>query len=278
METTAVKKPFFISYILIGINVLLFVLMVFYQPGFSTELSTNTLIVFGAKYNMKIADGEYFRLVTSMFLHANLMHLVFNCLALYSFGRETELFFGRAKFLIMYFVSGLIGSLGSYLVNTPVAVGASGAIFGLLGANLYILTLNPKVYKKIYGTDVLSLIGINLVIGFMVPNIDNTAHLAGLVGGYLAAWSVGLRNQNLLKPKHMIAQAITVLIIVTSIVWGIPNYKNNWEYDFYKGNEYISNQDLMGAKLQYEKGLEKSPGNANLQYNLDIVNKALSNQ
>ncbi len=128
-------------------------------------------------------------------------------------------FLARKKFLIVYFLSGIIGSLGSFLFSYRVGVGASGAIFGLLGANLYLLTLNPKLYKRIYGTDVLSLIGINLVIGFIVPNIDNAAHLAGLVGGYLAAWSVGLKNQSPFKAKHMIAQAVVVVLIAFSLVW-----------------------------------------------------------
>lgn len=275
METTAVKKPFFISYILIGINVLLFVLMVFYQPGFSTDLSLNTLVTFGAKSNMHIVDGQYYRLISSMFLHASLMHIVFNCLALRAFGRDIEMFFGKTKFLIIYFVSGLIGSLGSFVFSYSVGVGASGAIFGLLGANLYLLTLNPKLYKRIYGTDVLSLIAINLVIGFMVPNIDNAAHLAGLIGGYLAAWSVGLKQQSPFKTKHIIAQVVTIAVIVSSLAWGIPNFKNSWVYYFYKADEMVQQLDYVGAKMYLEKGLEKDPGNANLQFNLDRINEHL---
>lgn len=275
MEATTVKKPFFISYILIGINVLLFILMVFYQPGFSTELSIDTLITFGAKYNMKIADGEYFRILTPMFLHANLMHIVFNSLALRALGRDVEIFFGRTKFLIIYFVAGIIGSLGSYMFNDSIGVGASGAIFGLLGANLYLLTLNPTLYKKIYGNDMLVLLGINLVYGLMNPSIDNVAHLAGMIGGYLAAWSVGIKQQNPFKGKHLIAQAVTVVLIVVSIVWGIPSYKNSWKYDYHKGYELISEQNLLGAKAQFEKGLEKDPGNENLQFILDRIDEAL---
>lgn len=278
MEATAVKKPFFISYILIGINVFLFVLMVFYQPGFSTELSIDTLVTFGAKYNMKIADGEYFRLLTAMFLHANLMHIVFNSLALRALGRDVEVFFGKAKFLIIYFVAGIIGSLGSYMFNDAIGVGASGAIFGLLGANLYLMTINPTLYKKIYGNDMLVLLGINLVYGLMNPSIDNVAHLAGMIGGYLAAWSVGIKQQNPFKAKHMIAQAVTIILIVVSVAWGIPNYKNNWKYDYHKGYELISEQNLIGAKAQFEKGLEKAPDNENLHYILDRVNEALANQ
>ncbi len=278
LETTAVKKPFFISYILIAINVLLFVIMVFYQPGFSTELTVDTLVTFGAKYNMKIADGEYFRLIASMFLHANLMHIVFNSLALRALGRDAEIFFGRAKFLIIYFVAGLIGALGSYMFNDSIGVGASGAIFGLLGANLYLLTLNPTLYKKIYGNDMLVLLGINLVYGLMNPSIDNVAHLTGMVGGYLAAWSVGLKHQKPFKGKHMAAQAITVFIIVIGLVWGVPNYKNTWKYDYHKGYELLSEQDILGARNQFEKGLSKDPGNENLTFIIDRIDEAIENQ
>jgi len=275
VETTAVKKPFFISYILIGINVLLFVLMVFYQPGFSTELSIETLINFGAKYNMRIADGEFFRLLTSMFLHANLMHIVFNSLALRALGRDVEIFFGRSKFLIIYFTAGILGALGSYMFNDAIGVGASGAIFGLLGANLYLLTLNPTLYKKIYGYDMLVLLGINLVYGLMNQNIDNVAHLAGMVGGYLAAWSVGVKKENPFKMKHMVAQALTLIIIVVLVAWGIPNYKNNWKYDYHKGYELLSEDNIMGAKAQFEKGLLKDPNNENLTFILDRINEAI---
>ncbi len=276
METTAIKKPFYLSYILIGINVALFVLMVFYQSGFSTELSVDTLVTFGAKYNMLIADGEYFRLLTSMFLHANLMHIVFNSLALRALGRDVEVFFGKTKFLIIYFVAGIIGALGSYMFNDAIGVGASGAIFGLLGANLYLLTLNPKLYKKIYGNDMLVLLGINLVYGFMNPSIDNVAHLAGMIGGYLAAWSVGIKQQSPFKLKHMIAQAVTLVVIVVMVAWGIPNYKNTWKYDYHKGYDLLSQQDIMGAKLQFEKGLEKNPGNENLVFILDRINESIN--
>tara|TARA_Y100001933_G_C18966579_1_gene550526 strand:- start:28 stop:885 length:858 start_codon:yes stop_codon:yes gene_type:complete len=275
LEATSVKKPFFISYILIGINVLLFVLMVFYQPGFSTDMTVNTLIDFGAKSNMHIVDGEYFRLVSSMFLHASLMHIVFNCLALRAFGRDIEIFFGKKKFLVIYFLSGIIGSLGSFLFSFRVGVGASGAIFGLLGANLYLLTLNPKLYKRIYGTDVLSLIGINLVIGFLVPNIDNAAHLAGLVGGYLAAWSVGLKNQSPFKAKHMIAQAVVLVLITFSLVWGVPNFKSSWVYDYYKADEMVQQLNYEKALDYLESGLEKDPGNESLQYSIDVIKDAL---
>lgn len=277
METTAVKKPFFISYILIAINVLLFIIMVFYQSGFSTELTVDTLITFGAKYNMKIADGEYFRLITSMFLHANLMHIVFNSLALRALGRDAEIFFGKAKFLIIYFVSGLIGALGSFMFNDSIGVGASGAIFGLLGANLYLLTLNPTLYKKIYGNDMLVLLGINLVYGLMNSSIDNVAHLTGMIGGYLSAWAVGLKHQKPFKGKHFIAQAITLILIVTGLFWGVPNYKNTWQYDYHKGYELLTNQEIMRAKAQFEKGLEKDPGNENLSFILERIDEALNN-
>ncbi len=224
---------------------------------------------------MHIVDGEYYRLISSMFLHASLMHVVFNCLALRALGRDVEIFFGRSKFLIIYFISGFIGSLGSFIFSYRVGVGASGAIFGLLGANLYLLTLNPKLYKKIYGTDMLSLIGINIVIGFMVPNIDNAAHLAGLVGGYLAAWSVGIKQQNPFKMKHIIAQVVTITVIIASLAWGIPRFQNSWIYDALKADQMLKELNYEGAREYLESGLEKDPDNANLRYNLDIINDAL---
>lgn len=278
METTSIKKPFFISYIIIGINILIFILMLFYQTGFSTDLTVGTLVEFGAKHNAKIADGELYRLISSMFLHANLMHIVFNSLALRALGPDVEIFFGRAKFLIIYFTAGLIGSLGSFIFNASIGVGASGAIFGLLGANLYLMTLNPQLYKRIYGYDMLVLLGINLVYGLMNPSIDNVAHLAGMIGGYLAAWSVGIKQQNPFKMKHMLAQAVTVILIISMTVWGIPHFKSSWKYDYQKGYEYLSVGDLAGAKAQFESGLEKDPDNANLLFLVERLDEALKSQ
>lgn len=241
------KKPFFLSHILILINVAVFLGMSF----FDTNLSTLTLIRFGAKINYRIADMELYRLITPMFLHANLLHLGFNSYALHLFGRDTEMIFGRARFLIIYFAAGIIGSVGSFLFNDNVSVGASGAIFGLIGANLYLFTLNKDVYRRIFGNDIFILLGINVAYGFINPVIDNSAHMAGLLGGFLAAWAAGYRYQVKYTWKNWAARAALVLIVTISLGIGLPAYRTSSEYYFKKGYFSIleGNADLALSTL-----------------------------
>ncbi len=274
METTAVKKPIFLTHILIGINVLIFIVMSL--TDFS--LTIPTLITFGAKYNVAIADGEWWRFLSSMFLHANLMHITFNMLALNALGRDVEVFFGKRKFLLIYFTAGLFGSVGSFLMNDAVAVGASGAIFGLLGANLYLLWLNPTLYKKIYGFDMLVLLGINLVYGFLTPNIDNVAHLTGLIGGFLAAMAVGVKQERPFTLRHMVAQGLSLVLLVLAVVVGIPHYKQSWRYDLGKATDLISQGQLTPARVYLVQGQQKRPDIANFQYWIDRIDYVTQNQ
>ena len=225
------KKPLFLSHILIMINVAVFLIMMF----FDSSLSTLTLIRFGAKINYRIADLELYRLITPMFLHANLLHLGFNSYALHLFGRDTEMIFGRTRFLIIYFAAGITGTVGSFLLNDNISVGASGAIFGLIGANLYLFTLNKDVYRRIFGNDIFVLLGINVAYGFVNPMIDNTAHLAGLLGGFLAAWSAGYRYQVKYTWKNWGARLALVLTVAASLTFGLPAYRTSAEYFYKKG-------------------------------------------
>jgi membrane associated rhomboid family serine protease len=129
-----------------------------------------------------VAHGQWYRLVTAMFLHASLLHIAFNMLALWWVGAPLEQRIGRGRFLLVYFVSGLAGSAGA-LFQAPFSptVGASGAIFGLFGA---ILVLERKG-SYVLGGSVLGLILINLVFSFTIPGISWGGHVGGLIGGML---------------------------------------------------------------------------------------------
>ena len=126
-------KRLTLTEILISINVAMFILTQI------VDMATGDgLLRLGAKVNALIGLGEYWRLLSAMFLHADLMHLIFNMMALYILGKDIERFFGKKKFLAIYFLSGLVGSAASYLLVENISVGASGAIFGLMGANLFL--------------------------------------------------------------------------------------------------------------------------------------------
>jgi membrane associated rhomboid family serine protease len=175
-----------LTYILIGINVL--VALGGILGGASAAgggIGGSSLLQDGAVSRAEIADGEYWRLITAGFLHAGFFHLLFNMLSLYILGGLLEPAVGRLRFGIIYFVSLLAGSFGA-LVLTPDAptVGASGAIFGLMGATAIVMR-NRGISVMESGLGIW--IVLNLVITFSVPNISVGGHIGGLLGGGLAA-------------------------------------------------------------------------------------------
>jgi membrane associated rhomboid family serine protease len=146
-----------------------------------------TLVNLGAMLPSAIVfQHQYWRLITATFLHASLLHILFNMYALYLFGYLVESAFGKAKFIAIYFVSGFLASVASFLfinVNAP-GVGASGAIFGLLGAWVaYNYRRRGTRLASMYLQNALFLIVLNLILGFSIPNIDNSAHIGGLIAG-----------------------------------------------------------------------------------------------
>jgi rhomboid protease GluP len=157
-------------------------------------ISGRTLVDLGAQVPILVAGGQEWRLVTAMFLHANLLHLALNAYALWLFGTLVEGAFGRARFLAIYFVSGFLGSVASYAFGSldpeglfSVGVGASGAIVGLLGA--FIAFNYRRRHLAIASANLrwaLTIIGINLVFGLTFPGVDNRAHLGGLLAGLAA--------------------------------------------------------------------------------------------
>jgi rhomboid protease GluP len=146
------------------------------------------LILMGAKVNPLIAQGEVWRLFTAMFLHGGIMHLLFNLYALYALGPLLEGYTGHIRFLTIFLVSGLYGSLLSYAFSSPISVGASGAIFGLLGGTLVFFLK----YRDNFGgqgrailQNMVVVLVLNLLIGFGSGFIDNWGHIGGLLGGVL---------------------------------------------------------------------------------------------
>ena len=143
----------------------------------------------GAKVNSLINTGQAWRLLTCAFLHGGLMHIAFNMYALKVIGSEVEYAYGKKKYLFIYLFSVLGGSLFSYLFNANgISVGASGAIFGLFGAMLIFGFKNRKNIGKEYMMSIFKVVLINILIGVTISNIDNFAHIGGLIfGGVLAA-------------------------------------------------------------------------------------------
>lgn len=148
------------------------------------------VIDLGAKVNVLIATGEYWRLFTATLLHSGILHLLFNLYALFALGPLLEAYVGPVRFLAIYLMGGLFGSLASYAFAPSISVGASGAVFGIIGAT----TVYFFRYRDNFGAqaravlqNMVFIIVINLVFGLSAGNIDNWGHMGGLAGGALTA-------------------------------------------------------------------------------------------
>ncbi len=166
---------------LIAINIVVFLLQL--GEGDSGRTGTSEVFQRGALFGPAVADGEWWRLVTSAFLHAGPVHLLFNMLMLWWFGGPLESLLGRGRFVAVYAVSLLAGSAGA-LLFAPQAptVGASGAVFGILGAGL--LLERRGIY--VFGGAALVVVLFNIAFSFIAANISIGGHLGGLAGGMLA--------------------------------------------------------------------------------------------
>ena len=183
------KKPY-ITYFLIAVNIICYVVPLLLGQY-------NNIINDYCVHGPSIRGGQYYRLFTGMFLHGNIWHIFFNCYALYIIGSQIESFFGKFKYIIIYLVSGLVGSLFSMTFSGPVgSIGASGAIFGLMGSLLY-FGYHYRVYLgNVLKSQIIPLIIFNLALGFILAGIDNFAHIGGLIGGCMITMALGVKDKS----------------------------------------------------------------------------------
>ncbi|MFS0767128.1 rhomboid family intramembrane serine protease [Peribacillus phoenicis] len=169
--------------VLILIMMIVFVLVLFpIFPG-------NVLFYYGAGVNLYIADGQWWRLITPIFLHSTFTHLLFNGFSLAIFGPFLEKLLGTVKFSIFFLSTGILANIATFLINplTYNHVGASGAIFGLLGFYLYLVLFNKTNFTNNERNTVYTLTGIAVIMTFIQPQINVVGHLAGLATGFLTA-------------------------------------------------------------------------------------------
>jgi membrane associated rhomboid family serine protease len=224
------SNPF--TMIFIGINVGVFVLMCL-AGGFAvTSVDPLVLLGFGAKQNNLIAEHhEYWRLITSIFIHIGIIHLLLNNYALWIIGQEIERIYGSARFVILYLATGIVGSVGSYVFNPQAtSAGASGAIFGLFGimaafAFRYRKEI-PEFLSREIKRRVIPIILINLIFGFSVRIVDNSAHIGGLLSGIALALVVPyMRPHERITPLvWRTLQVICLAVILISFVDAFRGY------------------------------------------------------
>jgi membrane associated rhomboid family serine protease len=210
-----------VTYALIAINVVVEAIQLATAKGsgsvFSGVASNSSLVTDGALSRATVADGDWWRLVTSGFLHAGLLHLFFNMFLLWILGTMLEPAVGRLRFALIYFVSLLAGSFGA-LVAQPhgLSLGASGAVFGLAGAAFVVLR-HRGVDPMQSGLGFFILF--NLLLSFR-PGISVGAHIGGLLGGALAAWLMYYAPERMRMPSvvpTLLSAAVGVLAIAGSI-------------------------------------------------------------
>lgn len=145
-----------------------------------------------------VKAGEIWRLLTATFFHADLLHLFCNCYSLYIIGTQLETVLGKWKFIVVYLISGITGCLLSGVLNggAVTSIGASGAIFGVMGAMLYFGYHFRLYLSSVMTSQLIPIIVANLVLGFMVNGIDNYGHIGGLIGGLFAGMMVGVEGKS----------------------------------------------------------------------------------
>ena len=181
VQRTTGRNQGIVTTTLIGINVGIYLL----QLAGGAPVSGNGGWIFqhGALYGPLVADGDWYRLLSAAFLHYGPIHLGMNMLALWWIGRPLENYLGPMRYLLLYLVSGLAGSAGALIVNpTAVTVGASGAIFGILGAAIVL----ERQGNYVLGGSALTLLIVNIAFTFAVPGISIGGHLGGLAAGALS--------------------------------------------------------------------------------------------
>lgn len=207
-ENVFKTKKIVITKVLILLNVIMYVLSL---VSIMTN-QYNIYNIFGLN-GILVRNGDFYRLITCGFLHANIIHLICNMYSLNIIGTQLESFIGKKKFLIVYLISLITGSLLSSVINNAWSVGASGAIFGLLGSLLY-FGYHYRIYLgSVMKSQIIPILILNLGIGFIIPNIDMSAHIGGLVGGVLSTMMVGLEKKSTKTERINGLICLTILML-----------------------------------------------------------------
>jgi rhomboid protease GluP len=248
-----------LTYALIAVNIIVFGLLKLYsmQSGKSYD---ELLSIFGSKINSYIINGEYWRFITPVFLHANEVHLFINCYSLYAVGVTVEKVFGHTRFFFIYFFAGLLGNVFSFMFSLNPAVGASGAIFGLLGALLYFGLERPALFRAYFGYGVIVTIVINLFYGFSKSGIDNYAHMGGLLGGFLATGAVNASAVRKWYLNRLLYILLALAIASGGMLYGFTNGNNLALGKLDKIRTFIDNNNYSEAEKAAEELLAARPG------------------
>ena len=234
-EQLSLRTPnIWVSYFLLATNVLVFLAMLVNGAGF-WHLSNGLQLAWGANFGPATQDGEWWRLGSAMFLHFGIVHLALNTWSLWDVGQLAERMYGRWRFLSIYLISGLAGNLVSLVVQGSAAVsgGASGAIFGVYGAALVFLwreraAIAAHEFRWMFW-GALGFATLTIALGFVIPGIDNAAHIGGFLTGILASIVFSQTITARVMPiKITLAAAFAIILAGTVLFLKIPAPKYRW--------------------------------------------------
>ena len=271
-----------VTYVVLAVNVLVWLAMT--AAGGST--SPAVLVRFGAKANALIAQGEVWRLLTSIFLHIGAVHLFFNSYALYVLGIEVERIYGSLRFLIIYLLAGMYGSLVSFAFGPNLSAGASGAIFGLLGVMVAYYRRHHETFGERGRQRLLNLLavaGFNLVLGFTVPGIDNLAHLGGLISGAALGWLLApeyevktderglpyVADETSLR-SHWWVVVLAALLLLAGTSLAVTAQQNSAPVSIQRGQRAFENGDLADAEFFFRQAVTRDPRSAEANFFLGV--------
>lgn len=255
-----------LTWLLIGINLLVFLAMLANGAGFWS--SSNTVqLAWGANFGPATQDGQWWRLGSALFLHFGIVHLVLNMLALWDSGQFVERMYGHVRFIGIYFISGLSGNLLSLVTHhgTAVSGGASGAIFGVYGALLTFMLREqrnlplPEFRLLFWGALVFS--AATIAMGFIIPGIDNAAHIGGFVAGILSSIVLArpLHVAYKWENRRRLAAAMVYGLALVVMIKEIPAPAYRW-------HDEVQLRKEIGAFLRKDQAINRSW--------LDIVNES----
>src|SRR5579862_4855645 len=220
-----------LTQIIFGANVMVFVAMVL-ASGPSLDFNGQVMVHFGANYGPFTLSGQWWRLLTYMFLHGGLMHIAFNMWCLWDLGALCESLYGRWTYAAIYFITGIAGGLASVGWNPGVlTVGASGAIFGLAGALISSFYLGefsvPRV--AIQGTlrSLLFFVGFNVFFGSVVSGIDNACHAGGLISGLIVGALIARLAPQPDRPMRRVGVLLFMVLIIGGSALGVHRWRGS---------------------------------------------------
>jgi len=214
LQRRSARSPGIVTMTLIAINVGIYLFQL--AGGASVNANSGWIFEHGALFGPLVAQGDWYRLISAAFLHYGPIHLGMNMLALWWIGRPLEHYLGPVRYVLLYLVAGLAGSAGALIANpTGVTVGASGAIFGILGAAIVL----ERQQTYVLGGSAITLLVVNLAFTFAVPGISIGGHLGGLAGGALAILALSQFGK-----RSAVYSRIDVVSIASLLAIGVVSF------------------------------------------------------